>query len=115
MFGSQKPDPDLEIFTVYDSKVGVYRPPMYSINQFALLREFQTQIFMDPSQSRNELFTNPEDFQIFKIGEYSRRTGTITPCQPKHVANLHELKTAVQRSNPSQDSRNVTPLGIVST
>lgn len=94
MFGQKKQDPDLEYFTIYDAKVGFYRIPMTALNRFDMLRQIES-LFQDPNQKSNELFTYAEDFQLFKIGDYSKKTGQISPHTPEHIANLHEIKTSV--------------------
>lgn len=86
---------DLEYFTIYDSKVGVYREPMLAINRHDILRQIDG-LFRDPAQTRNQLLTNAEDFSLFKCGEYCKRTGQITPTTLEHIANLHEIKAATQ-------------------
>ncbi|QXP08604.1 MAG: nonstructural protein [Arizlama microvirus] len=94
MFGTEKPKADLEFFTIYDSKVGVYREPVLAMNQFDVVRQFQN-MFTDPSQNRNPYYLNPEDFQIFKIGDFCKKTAKINWHQPEHVVSLHELKTKI--------------------
>lgn len=86
-----------EYFTIYDSKVGVYREPILALNKHDILRQLDT-LFREPDQ-KAQLFTNAEDFQLFQVGSYDTLTGQITPEQPIHIANLHELKSAVMRSN----------------
>lgn len=92
MFGKSKQDPDLEVFTVYDSKSGVYDAPALSPNKNVLLRDV-INMLRDPQQSKNKYLTNAEDFSIFKIGSYSKRTGLIEGHNPEHIANMHELRT----------------------
>lgn len=115
MFGKKNNNADFEYFTIYDTKVGVYKQPMLAINKHDILRQTEA-LFRDPQQTQNQLLTNAEDFQLFKIGEYTSRTGTITPCEPEHVANLHEIRTLVQRSIDSRmPPRDVNQVGISST
>lgn len=92
-----EPTPDLEYFVYFDSKVGVYEQPMLAINSQDILREIE-RMFRDPKQAQNKLLTNAEDFAIFKIGSYTKRTATITPHPPEHIANLHDIRAAVQRN-----------------
>lgn len=94
-----KQDPDFEIFVIHDSKVGGYRQPIFAINKFDMLRHFEN-TFREVAQSKeqNQYFTNAEDFALFKIGEYSKKTGTIQSHLMEHVANLHDIKSVVMRS-----------------
>jgi len=119
MFGKkdEKVNPDFEVFVIYDSKVGVYRMPIFAINKYDLIREFD-RTFRDPQEQRNQYFTNAEDFALFKIGEYSKRSGQITPTTPEHIVNLHELRTTVQYSTQranQQSEQNVSEVGIIPT
>lgn len=98
MFGkNNQQQPDFEYFTIFDSKVGIYREPMLAVNRHDMLRQVDG-LFRDPQQKTNQLLTNAEDFSLFKVGEYSKKTGVITPCQHEHIANLHDIRAAVQRS-----------------
>jgi len=90
----KKPNPDLEYFTIYDTKSSSYREPMLAINQHVMLRQISN-LLADPAQSKNELLTNAEDFQLFRVGTYDRKTGQITGTGHEHIANFHELKSAV--------------------
>jgi len=104
---NNKEKPDLEYFTIFDSKVGTYREPMLAINRHDILRNLQG-LFQDPAQQRNQLVTNAEDFSLFKVGEYSKKSGTITPCAHEHIANLHDIRAVIQRSE-------IKPVGMHST
>ena len=95
MFGKDQKRPDLEMFTIFDTKTATYRIPSYAINKYDLLRQIEN-MFKDPSQEKNDLNTNAEDFQVFKIGEYDRLTGQLAAQKPEHVANLHEIKASLK-------------------
>lgn len=104
MFGknsdkNQQEQADYEYFTLYDSKVGIYKEPMLAINQHDMLRQIDT-LMRDPKQQQNQLVTNSEDFQLFKVGAFWKKTGVICGCTPQHIANLHEIRSAVMRSIP---------------
>lgn len=107
MFGKNvQPKNDYQYFTIFDSKVGIYREPVLGINEHDILRQIDA-LFRDPQQAQNQLVTNAEDFSLFRIGGFTKATGTITTQQPEHIANLHDIRAAVQRSSG--------PQGIVST
>jgi len=112
MFGSKKNEeaPDSEYFTIYDTKVGTYREPILAINRHDMLRSLTT-MYTDPKAHRDQYVLNAEDFQLFKIGEFSKKTGELTGCKPEHIANLHDIKAAVARSQPHSPPA----LGIAST
>ena len=97
MFGKSNQDPDLELFTLFDSKIGRYRSPLMAENRHEMMRNVE--LFCRNSQNHTDpLFVNAEDFQIFKIGEYSKKTGEILAQKPEHIANVYEIKAMVLRS-----------------
>lgn len=102
--------PELEYFTLHDSKVGVYREPMLAINRHDILRQL-TDLFKDPEQQKAQIVANAEDFALFKCGEFSKVTGKMTGTPLEHIANLHDIRSAVARSNlrnPEKMTRDVT-------
>lgn len=98
MFAKSKEtqEADFEYFTIFDTKVGAYRQPTLAANKFDILRELET-LFRDPANQKAQLFQNAEDFQLFSIGNFRKKTGTIMSWQPEHVANLQDIKSAVMR------------------
>lgn len=96
MFGSknkQEAEPDSQYFTVYDTKGGFYRDPIMHPNRHTMLRHL-SMFYRNQENRLDQLFTNSEDFQLFKIGDYYKKTGTLVGHEPEHVANLHEVKHA---------------------
>jgi len=91
---------DFEYFTLFDTKVGIYKEPMLAINRHDILRQLDA-LMRDPEQQKNQLVTNAEDFQLFSVGNFTKRSGQIATWQPEHVANLHEIKQAATRSTVS--------------
>lgn len=91
---------DYESFTIFDSKARTYREPLLAKSSDDMLRQV-TNLFRDPAQNQNVLVTNPEDFSLFKIGEFSTKTGKFTPCTHEHLANLHDLHAAAKRLKTS--------------
>lgn len=93
MFGKEKVKPELEMFTIFDSKTQSYRDPMLALNDQDMIRQVSN-LFQDPQQTQNLLVLNAEDYSLFRIGYYSRKTGTIETQHPEHIANLHDLRAA---------------------
>ena len=94
MFGKKETlaNHDLELFLIYDSKVNSYRDPISSTNRFDMIRAYENIVRKNPDDS---LVVNSEDFSIFKIGEYHKKTGTIMLHEKEHIAHLHEIKNAL--------------------
>lgn len=107
MFGKNNHQADLEMFTIFDSKTASYEAPSIAINQHDIVRQV-VNMFRDPAQARNRFLINAEDYSIFRIGTYDKKTGTIVPTKaPEHVANMHDLRAVAEQAKPD--------LGIVPT
>lgn len=91
---STKHQADLEIFIIFDTKTNSYGTPAFSKNQFTLIREME-QMLKDPAQSKNQLVTNAEDFQIFRVANYDQKTGKMETWQPEHIANVHQIQAGL--------------------
>lgn len=114
MFGKKPVDNtqgDLQIFIIHDSKVGNYRDPMYAANGDDMKREIINMMCDPRQQQNNNLYLNSEDFSLFKIGYYSRKSGQITVHNMEHIAYLHELRTVATRkiAREQQELLNSSP------
>lgn len=105
MFGSKTRQIDIEMFTIYDTKVDAYREPLFAANEHDLYRTLHNTFQKD--RDNNKYFLNAEDFQVFKIGDYCFKTGTLNSIEPKHVFNMHDIKGAVLKESPAMEP---TPL-----
>lgn len=105
MFAKNKDTPDFEYFTLFDTKVGHYKEPMLAINQHDMVRQIVT-VMKNPGQNVPQFITNSEDFQLFKVGNFTKKTGIIIGHAPQHVANLHEIKASIR---PEMDVQALSP------
>ena len=93
---------DLEIYVLYDSKVGTYRLPSFQASKWDVIRNLE-QMFEDPQQAQNDVVRNPEDFTLFKLGGYSRKFGKIIlTSAPESVIGLHEIKSTLRNKKHDQ-------------
>lgn len=76
-----------KIYTIRDTKMGIYNQPVTSPNIAVITRDLQ-EIVNDDKHKFNKY---PSDFELFEIGEYSKETGEIKPCAPKFQITLSEL------------------------
>lgn len=98
MFGKNEPKetPDAQYFVIFDSKVGNYWEPRPATNHIELLRALDQR--MKKKDNDDQLFTNAEDFQIFKIADYFKKNAKFVVHDPVHIANMHEIKAAALRT-----------------
>lgn len=64
------------IYSIYDSKTGVFNTPFFAMNNATAIRTF--------SDAANDTQTNinrhPEDFSLFHIGTYDEESGEVSPA-----------------------------------
>lgn len=94
MFGKNKQQSDLEFFTVFDSKAGIYAEPFPAPNKEVLIRDFANAFRKEDAPKVNRYYINAEDFSVFKIGSFDQKTGVLAPQNLEHVINLHDLRAA---------------------
>lgn len=93
--GKSEKEADVIMFALYDTKAEHYREPMRQRNVALLIRELEN-VFKRPESRDLDFVMNPEDFQVFKVGEYTLKTGKLVGCAPQHIINLHEIAAAVR-------------------
>ncbi|AAG45347.1 nonstructural protein [Bdellovibrio phage phiMH2K] len=78
----------LKVFSIRDSKTGVYGTPFYQHTHGQAERSFQ-QLAKDPQST---VANHPEDFDLFHLGEYDDQTGKLTPLDtPEHCVKAIDL------------------------
>ena len=102
MFKKPEQPKDMELFVVYDSKTESYTEPLPMINSLDATREFLNAFMAPDAAIKNRYFKNAEDFSLFKIASYHRKSGTLEAHQPTHVVNFHELKSQALRESQRQ-------------
>ena len=60
-----------KVYSIYDSKSGLYDKPFLALNSAVIIREFET-MANDPNSTVGKY---PEDFTLFELGEYDNKTG----------------------------------------
>lgn len=109
IFKNKSKDYDLEVFAIYDAKVGAYSECKFAINEHDFVRGVLN-TFKDPTQSQNKYLVNAEDYTLFQIGTYSLKDGKIEGITPKSVIGFHELRTMADNERARQ-STEVSKLG----
>lgn len=69
----------IQIFSVFDSKTGVYGQPNFLLNKGAALRAWQD-VANDTSSN---IGRHPADHTMFHIGTWDDETGTVTMLEAK--------------------------------
>lgn len=63
------------LFSVLDSKSGVFSAPFTSINQSVAIRDFHRAV-NDP---QTDIYSYPEDYGLYEMAEFDDNTGIIKP------------------------------------
>ena len=91
----------VSIYSVYDSKAEAYLQPFFSQSNGTAIRAFEQAV-----NGETEFSKYPADFTLFKIGEFSDESATLTPVDPVSLGNGVEFKK--QLRNPNNEIRNVS-------
>lgn len=76
-------------YTIRDLKGNYYMEPSLYRNQMDAVRAVEHSV--NAKDRTNLLSANPEDFALFEIGEWSPETGTVEPCEKRHICDLIDL------------------------
>ena len=71
----------LEVFSVYDRVAKNFLDPFFAPNAAFAMRTFSN-CCKDKSHPFGK---NPEDFALFKIGEFGQENGVVSPCEPDRI------------------------------
>lgn len=78
------------IYCIYDSKAEAYNDPVYFQNDQVAMRAAVDLV----SQGDNQIRNHPQDFTLFKIGEYDDETAQIKAADKfEVVCRFHEIST----------------------
>lgn len=62
------------IYSVYDSKVKYFHPPMFMMNKGEALRSWE-----EVANAQDQIIArHPQDFALFELGEFDDQNGAIT-------------------------------------
>lgn len=65
------------VYSVLDAKMGVFSGLILDMTDDSAIRGFADGV--NDSNASNKLFKHPEDFALYRLGEYHQDTGIITP------------------------------------
>jgi hypothetical protein len=81
----------LNIYSIYDKAAEAFITPFFMQNDGLAIRAFQDNV---NAEDENNISKHPEQFTLYKIGEYDDKAGVIAAQeQPSMLARGIELKT----------------------
>lgn len=78
-----------KFYAIKDTKADYYQAPLLFRNNGEVIRALTNTL----KTGDNNLANNPEDFQLYEVGEYDEQTGLIEALAgKKHIIDLIDLK-----------------------
>lgn len=68
----------IKIFAVFDTKAQAFNSPFFMMNEGMAIRGFSDAV----NNKENAIGQHPEDYTLFRIGDYNDENGAITPEAP---------------------------------
>lgn len=84
---------ELELYAVYDSKLGAYLAPFATANHMTAIRQFDTAV----SQEGHDFNIHAEDYSLWHLAKYAAESGEIIPAKKVCISQAHELLANQQR------------------
>jgi len=78
----------LLVFSVFDSKASAFLPVFMLRSNGEALRLFQDEV----NREGSEFWKHPEDYTLFRVGEFDQETGELVGSGPVSVATAVTLR-----------------------
>ena len=88
----------LNAYSIYDKAVQAYAKIFFLRTDAEAKRGF-TAICMD---AEGDIYRAPQDYTLFRVGEFDDGTGELSGCDPMPVARAHEVIAAQQGKEQRQ-------------
>ena len=88
------------IFALYDKKAHAYTTPFYLQTKEMAVREFSNMA----NNKDTQVGLNPEDWNLFYMGEYDQQKGMFELVEPYSLGNALEYKTQMEMFNEKKIS-----------
>lgn len=83
----------LFVFCVHDLKAKVFMQPWCAVNDAVAVRHFTSSVNADAGDRSSAISINPEDFTLFRVGEFDDHTGLVSPLEaPVSLGNGVQFK-----------------------
>ncbi|PWN77291.1 hypothetical protein CV717_28670 [Bacillus cereus] len=92
----------LSVYTIFDEKAMVYNKPFFLLNDDVCHRTMLDLV----NNPETDIAKHPEDFILFKIGEYDDGTGVIT-----NIPNAKTMYRFIDIQNQNEPEVKLTPAG----
>lgn len=80
----------LKLYSVFDAKAAFFGVPVFDMNDATAVRRFSDQVNSDNPD--NQWAKHPEDFSLFRVGEYDSLTGKLSGEIPECLITASSMK-----------------------
>ncbi|WNK14607.1 MAG: nonstructural protein [Microvirus sp.] len=81
----------LRMFCVRDRATEVYGTPMFLVTTGQAVRSFSDEVNREAAD--NQLYTHPDDFDLFLMGDWNNDSGEFVLCAPECVCRAKDVST----------------------
>jgi len=85
------------MYSVYDSKVNFFHPPMFMRNRGEALRSWE----IAANDEKGQISRHPEDFTLFEIGEFDDAEGSLTAQKHQSLGLASQYKRQGNSNQPT--------------
>lgn len=88
----------MQVYSLYDAAIGAYAKPFFMQSVGQALRGLKDLL----ADHNSEVAKHPEDYILFKLGEFDDETGKFVSDGPVSIANCVELVSEARNRVPNQ-------------
>ncbi len=85
---------ELELYAVYDSKLGGYLAPFSTSNHMTAVRQFETAV----ANEEHDFHIHAEDYSLWHLAKYDTESGEIKPATKVCISQAHEILANLERT-----------------
>lgn len=90
----------LNLYSVFDSKMASFGHPYATQRDEAAIRSFSDAV-NNPAKE-NDWYRHPEDYSLYRIGEFDNDSAKLTPCLPEPLITASAARATRERT-PIED------------
>ena len=91
----------MKMYSIYDRCAAAYMRPFYTQRDDEAIRSFRD-LALD---AQHPVGQHPEDYSLFRIGEFDDNTGSVTGENPECLTRAHELVVAAREVDGDELAR----------
>lgn len=84
----------IQLFSIKDTK-SRFLEPYAGMNKATAQRDIMN-IFRNDNSKNSPIVMNPEDYQLFKVGEFDNESGLIVSHEQEFICNVVDLANIVK-------------------